>query len=310
MSRTAKTLALLLTFVVAMSCLTMAVKQVTAQSFPQPTIPKFTLKFVNSSYVESPVSSPDPYTGKNELVQTSNYALNLSVEMTIYNQPFTPYVDSKSNQIVLLYNVEWKPHYSADWNGFGANRSLVASNSWFVGPMSTTLISPNAPTTTYRFGLGQNNATAPLTTGPDYGDGNLGTIPLNGQGQVDFKVEAFIGYATTLETNPLSDPYHRTYEYDALITGPSSGFSNVQTITIPANVPSSSQSSPVPRLSSAPTSTSTPTPSSTSVSSSQPTSFWLVISTISFVVIAILLALISALLLIMKHRKSANLNEI
>jgi len=308
MGRIVKTVALLLTLIVVMSCLTLlAVKPATAQSFPQPSIPTFTLRFVDSSYVESPVYSPDPYTGKNELVQTSNYALNLTVEMTVYNQPFTAYVDAKGNQILLLYNVEWKPHYSTNWQGFGANDSLVASNSWFTGPFSTELISPNAPTTIYSFGLGQNNATAPFTTGPGYGDGNLGIIPLNGQGQVDFRIEAYIGYSTTLETNPILDPYHRTHEYNALITSPSSGFSDVQTITIPAYVPSNSQANPAPTLSSAPTPTSmsTLTPAATAENSS-PNSFWQIISIVSLIVIAILLAIIIVLLLVIKQRKTIN----
>jgi hypothetical protein len=297
-----RTFTLILTLLLVISCLFVTVKSVAAQPLPQPSIPTFTLKFVDSSYIESPVYSPDPYTGKNELLKTSSYALNLTVEMTVNNQPFNAYVDAKGNQILLLYNVQWKPHYSTNWNGFGANDSLVASNSWFTGPYSSELISPNAPTTIYSFGLGQNNATAPFTTGPGYGDGNLGIIPLNGQGQIDFKIEAFIGYSATLETNPILDPYGRTHEYNALITGPSSGFSDIQTITIPAYTPASSQSSPIPTLSSSPTSMSTLT-SSSNIEGSPSTSFLLIVTTISLIVIAILLAVIIALLLHMKSKK-------
>lgn len=282
MGSRSKGLAVALILVMAVSSASLLiVKPANAQALPQPSVPQFTLKFVDSSYVEAPVYSPNPYTGQNDLVQPSNYELNLSVEMIIKNQPFTPYIDAKGNQIVLLYNVEWKPHYSTDWNGFGANNSLIASNSQFVGPMSTALISPNAPTTIYHFGLGQNNATAPFTTEPDYGQGNLGIIPLNGQGQVDFRVEAFTGYETLLEAKP-GDYYYDEY-YPALITGPSSSFSEIQTITIPASSISASPS---------PTPTLTPA-----------------VPELSAIISLPLLLSVFSVAVIVRHRKTANSNQ-
>lgn len=69
---------------------------------------------------------------------------------------------------------------------------------------------------------------------------------------------------------------------------------------------------PIPSLTSIPTYAfpePTQKPTSTAVSGSSSTSFWLIANTISLIVIAVLLAAIIALLLTLRHRKTANLKQ-
>src|SRR3989304_6020755 len=72
------------------------------QSTPKPSVPEFTVKFVNASYN---VTTTNPYTGLDETRQTSNN----SIEITINNQPF----DYSNNQI--YYNIRTKPHFADNW---------------------------------------------------------------------------------------------------------------------------------------------------------------------------------------------------
>lgn len=69
------------------------VKPAHAQSIPTPSVPEFTVKFVNASY-EVPTSySTDPYTGQN-VTHSSYFVENSSIELTITNQPFVSFIDN------------------------------------------------------------------------------------------------------------------------------------------------------------------------------------------------------------------------
>jgi hypothetical protein len=91
MSTINKTFALLLTFVIAMSCLTLlTVKPVGAQSTPALQVPQFTV-----SFVEQPTTA-DPYTGTN--------VTHGSIEVIINNQPLNG----------LYLNIRYKGHFQND----------------------------------------------------------------------------------------------------------------------------------------------------------------------------------------------------
>ena len=94
------------------------VETASAQSIPKPSVPEFTLTFVDHPYDVPPKYSTDPYTGKNVTTQDGYRAQNRSIEVIIINQPFTPYEDSNGNQIYLFYNVSIKGHYENNWRYF------------------------------------------------------------------------------------------------------------------------------------------------------------------------------------------------
>ncbi len=94
MKKTTKTLTVLLTIIVALSAVTvLAVKPANAQSTPKPSVPQFTVKFIQAYY---PVDGYPP---------------EGATELTIQNQPFTP----PDNMTNVFYGLRLKGHNDANW---------------------------------------------------------------------------------------------------------------------------------------------------------------------------------------------------
>jgi hypothetical protein len=219
-----KRLALLLILILTTSSL--IVVKPTHSSITKPSVPEFTLKFVEHSFDVAPTTTIDPYTGKNVTIQAGYRVQNRSIEVIIKNQPFTPYEDSNGNYIDLYYNVSSKGHYE---------------NNWYYYPpylRQLPIIALDNDYTVLSFGLDVY-----------YNDQYafwLGDISAGGQ--VDFQVQALVGYYTY----PL---YDRTLEYN-VFTGETSDWSNTQTLTIPTSTPSPTSSPST----STPDQTTEPTP--------------------------------------------------
>jgi hypothetical protein len=198
MSKIGKTFALLLTLMVAMSCLTLLISQpANAQSIPKPSVPDVTAKYVDRSYTVPATTTIDPYNGQS-VTNPSYYVENRTLEIAIRNQPFTPYNDSRTDshwQITLMYQIRTKGHFAQNWTYlyFVSDGFLPASNSDY------TIVS-------YSIG-----------TGSVWGN-------LQANDQVDFQVEGMIGYV------------HRTIGFMSwYFTGESSDWSATHTVTIPSS---------------------------------------------------------------------------
>ena len=132
-----------------------------------PSVPDFTVAYVDHSYYV-PVThwtTTDPYTGE-QIAHSSGgeHVDNRTVDVTIKNQPFTPYKDPSSNQTVYLYyNVRSKGHFE-DWNS--------ASSSHNQGGIQAT----TSANTVISFNIGYWN------------------VPQGGQ--IDFQVQASLSYTT------------------------------------------------------------------------------------------------------------------
>ena len=88
-SSMSKALALMLFTLLAFSSLSV-VSSVFAQSIPKPSVPEFTLKYIDNSYDVPPSTTTtiDQYTGKEIVTTTPGYHVeNKSIEITITNQP-------------------------------------------------------------------------------------------------------------------------------------------------------------------------------------------------------------------------------
>ena len=59
-------------------------------SLPTPSVPEFTVKFVDFSYYVPTTTSIDPYTGQN-ITNQGYYVENRTIELSINNQPFNSY---------------------------------------------------------------------------------------------------------------------------------------------------------------------------------------------------------------------------
>jgi len=116
MSKTSKTSAVFLTLIIVMSCLTLLiVRPASAQSTPKPSVPEFTLKYVDHSYDVPPTYGIDPYTGKKVVTKEGHHVENKSIEVTIKNQPLSPNNEANGFFTHLYYNFRYKGHYANDW---------------------------------------------------------------------------------------------------------------------------------------------------------------------------------------------------
>ena len=203
-----------------------------AQSIPKPSVPEFTLKYVDNSYDIPPTYGIDPYTGKNVVTQAAYHIQNKSIVVTIKNQPFVSYRNENNSVVGLFYSVRLKGHFQDSYGEPSSESYIYRSDSDY---------------TSVYCGLNGNNGTDPFT-----GDFWLGGLEIPAGGQVDFQVKALIGHYTRVYGDfapPFGQSYHDVF------TGESSGWSNTQTLTIPT----SSQT---------PDQTTEPTPSQTTESTS------------------------------------------
>jgi hypothetical protein len=240
-----KKFALLLILMLAASCVTV----VAHASIPQPSVPDFTLKFIDNSYDVPPTYSKDQYTGKTVMTQAGYHVENKSIEVTIKNQQFTPYKDAKGNYLDLYYDIRWKGHFGDYWYDYNSTRDyLVNSFSQFD---DNGFPIPNSPFKVATFALGNNSQNSNYYS----------TIrDISAGGQADFQVQAFIGYYTRINltiTNPAELQFsHGEVPYYYSFSGESSGWSNTQTITIDG-----SASTTTPNTSPSQNSTGTPSQS-------------------------------------------------
>ena len=178
------------------SCLIM-VDSVSAQSIPNPSVPKFSVRYVdNSFYVSTPTTITDQY-GNSRVVQ--GYVENKTVEFSIENQAFTPYTIPYNSSdpyntgqtVNLMYNIRMKTHSDNNW------QYITHISDGYLKQSDT-----NSTTASY-----QTENLFPMG------------IP---SGQVDFQVQALIGYV------------HRYPTLNSwTLNGTQSDWSNTQTITMP-----------------------------------------------------------------------------
>ena len=215
MKRTA--LALCLFFVIVALIIPLTQLANSETSTTKPSVPEFTLKFVESSYN---VTEIDPYTG----AKVTQPIVNRTIEVIIKNQPFTPYTDADGNRIWLFYSIRFKGHFE-DWGFY--------NESSFDGFQNYLLMSDSEYTV--RSYTLQEIYAARLSV---Y---EMGEIPSGGQ--VDFQVQAIVGYTTRIYGTPVP-PW--TESYRDVFTGEKSGWSETRTITIPTSTSSPPDQTPTP----------------------------------------------------------------
>lgn len=231
-------IALALILVMAVSTLSIVtVKPAFARNtIPTPYVPEFSVTYIASSYS---VNTTNTDTGA---TVTNTYA-NDTVQIVILNQAFNRNALENGTALSLTYNVQEEGHFSNGnyWNPIST--WVDASNSEY------TVISYEVTLYTGSFAPIWSTSDAEVTAG----------------GQVDFQVEATIGYWITVPS-----PY--SFYGASAFTGESSGWSNTQTITIANGSTSTSISnSPYPTPSPTPLATLTPLPMNSTVTTQSQT---------------------------------------
>ena len=211
------------------------------------------------------------------MTQAGYSVQNESIEVRIKNQPFTPYPNEKGSMVYLLYYIAAKGHFE-DWNPNDANWWLKQNLSESYPP--GFIGSSDSQYTTETYVLGGYNATIPWYYVYSYSLGNV-----TDGGQVDFRIQAVIGYSTRYNDTfvpdaPAGDPTD-PYSHHYVLTGQISDWSKTETISIPDGKVTISEST-------SPAATLTPTPT---------------IPELSLLIILPLLLTVFSVSLMLKHRK-------
>jgi len=234
------------TAILAASSLT-AVAFASAQSMPKPSVPIFSLTFTDHSFDAPAATIMSGYTGPTYV--PAHHSRNGTIEITILNQPFTPYKDEMNHTIKLYYHYACKGHYENDWIIYPDVVPDIAYNE-----------ASDSEKTTFQYWINEEWENDPAGRVPDVPD----------DGQMDVRVEAFIGYSETICTSIArrADDYHTYY------VGQSSGWSCTQTITIGSGSSSSLPNLQRPPVSSYPdnpqTTPETPAPPSSTDQTTEP----------------------------------------
>jgi len=194
-----------------------------AQSIPKPSVPEFNVKLIDSSYVIPETTTIDPYTGQT-VTHPSQRVEARTIEIRIKNMPFTPFeITNASNTYTVgfFYNVRWKGHFEEEWHEV-------------YNPNVNGFLGRDSGIETVFSRQGEYSSTEGLKL---YYQGLIATFSPNAQ--VDFQVEAMIGYVHHVVAIPFSAD---------VFEGETSGWSNTQTITIGESQKStpSSESTPTP----------------------------------------------------------------
>ncbi|MDR2720515.1 MAG: hypothetical protein LBC03_06920, partial [Nitrososphaerota archaeon] len=179
-----------------------------------------TVKLVDNSYVVPPYSTTtvDQYTGKETTTTTPSYHVNQkSIEITIKNQPFTPYTietnvpalcgpNGQGQEFNLYYEVQVKGHFGEDWRTFDNLYHVIQSESGY------TVVS--------------------------------GVVDYGANSQLDFRVRASIGYTYDALRDSLAAMYYPGPMWSVQLTTNQSDWSKIQTYTIPPSSPSQTATLP------------------------------------------------------------------
>lgn len=216
-------------------------------SITKPSTPEFSVQLVSHPYDVPPktTTTVDQYTGKETSYTQPGYRVeNKSIEITIKNQPFTPYnltthtVISKetgepytynqTSTINLFYNINVKGHYGSEWQTVGGKASY-----------------PNGPESNVQI---DSKYTVISIKTDDYPNDAV----------LDFRVQAAVGHYVAYGRNIV------IFGYD--FYGQESDWSSIQQLTLgtpqtPTPVPTVSPTAPAPT--STPTETAFTSPTST-----------------------------------------------
>lgn len=288
MGKIGKTFTLLLTLIIAMSCLTLLnVNPANAQTIPKPSVPEFTVEVRDSSYDVPPTTTTRTDLDGRLITSTSPgyHVSSGNVVLTIINQPFTSYYDKDGYPINLYYHIRIKGEESADW----ATGGYIKANSTTIDKVTLSYSGY------YFFETNQG------------GFGILGYSAWRLNEPLSFQVEAFIGHTKTnsLPMNPLFPYDLKDVEY----IGQTSGWSNTQTITIPTGSVSNVTPEPTAQTTSTPTTASTSTSTSTAPDINSNSITLPLAAFIAITVAVVLLAVALSVLLLMRHRKTVNLKQ-
>ena len=85
-----------LTICLILAISSLMVVRLASSAITKPSVPEFTVKFVDASYNVPTTSSIDPFTGQN-VTNEGYHVENRTIELIIKNQPFASYISNGQN---------------------------------------------------------------------------------------------------------------------------------------------------------------------------------------------------------------------
>ncbi len=259
-----------------------------SQTTTAPSVPEFTVKYVDLSYDVPPTYGVDQYTGKTVVVDDGYHVDNRSLQFTLQNQPFTPYTDASGNQTNLYYNFRIKGDYGTEWDYYP--------------------FAPNGVTTSRYGGIfGGNSTESPADLAQSNSEYTVITFQIPGVYRVpadatlDVQAQAIVGYMVP------SDYMMAGHVY--VFTGQYSDWSNTQIVTLTGGesttTPQTNQTTPTTNTTAPPTSP-TPQPSSTILAPLNANTSAASVSLTTFIVVTAVLVLIIIVMMLLFFRRNRN----
>ncbi len=240
----------------------------------KPSVPEFSLRYVDHSYDVPPTYGVDQFTGKTVITSPGEHIANKTVEVTIKNQKFTGSNSgfNGSDYTGLLYTFRAKGHFGDSWSYYPFHAPYPSSDSSVVYATNLYGEYTGGPPSAHIYPSSDSAYTVVTLSFVwlFYDEPYNGDIPSNSQ--IDFQVQALIGTAKVAYTGLIAGDF---YEF----RGEQSDWSNTATITIADGSSSNSSTtySTSPNPTSSPTITTMPTNSVASPNPAVPEFSWLVI---------------------------------
>lgn len=212
----AKFAAQLFVFVFAASSLFSVLVSPALASIPKPSVPEFTLRYVDNSYDVSPTFSKDDSTGLARMVTEGYHVQNKTIELAIKNQRLSSFSDGNDNVLSLYYIIRSKGHFGDSWGYL--DTGYLGDDNHYVGA------NQDSDYTVITYGLVGDNDPVVSYQNLDISDG----------GQADFQVQAFVGYYKVI-TDPPSPADQFNHGFPAqhyIFTGETSDWSDTQTVAV------------------------------------------------------------------------------
>jgi hypothetical protein len=264
----------------------MIVESASAQSIAKPSLPEFSLRVQDDSYIIpwKNVTTTDPYTGKvTWILEGGGHFEDQKIIVTIKNPLFTSVKTADNNMTHLCYSVRAKGHYE-EWKPSAEPHLIYAENA--------------------------SNSEKTVITYYLQGEPNWGSF-YNG-GEVDVQVKSMVGYHyTTKNSDVWLYPTYTTHFQELA----SSDWSETKTVTIPKEL-----RNPLPPWWTGPTpepitdTTTKPTPAATEIQSgsnfAQPhlDLVWLVmfiVVTVVFVSLVVIIVLLRRRIKVLAQKQNA-----
>jgi hypothetical protein len=116
-----------LSLLIALLSVVSVIEPAFSQMHSAPSVPTFSVKFVDRSHVDAPIYTTDPYTGETKRVWVGGYVANKTFDFVINHQNFPPYQNENSVTVNLYFEIRYKGQFE-EWTDNSYTTRISASD--------------------------------------------------------------------------------------------------------------------------------------------------------------------------------------